>query len=121
MVYIQQAMNSALERRKRRPLHYPRIHEDNEYIVYIILHMCLIIFFTLLFNFFFLSLSSFALFNLGFLAIQYTTNCLCEGHVFTMPGNHLPEHNHLPFVGNYPSTPIIRNAVNPATPVIIQF
>ena len=26
MVYIQQAMNSLLERRKKRPPHYPRIH-----------------------------------------------------------------------------------------------
>ena len=26
MVYIQQAMNSLLGRRKRRPPHYPRIH-----------------------------------------------------------------------------------------------
>ena len=26
MLYIQQAMNPALERRKRRSLHYPRIH-----------------------------------------------------------------------------------------------
>ena len=56
-----------------------------------------------------------------FMTTKYPINCLCEGHIFAMPGNHFPGHNHVPFVGNYPSIPIIRNAVNPATPIIIQF
>ena len=75
----------------------------------------------LLFDFFSLSLSSFMLFSLGVMMTKYTLNCPCEGHIFAMPGNHLPGHNHIPVVGNYPPVPIIRNAVNPATPIIIQF
>ena len=52
------------------------------------------------------------------LAGLYLFNRLFEGHVCTMSGgNHLPRHNHIPFVGNYFFIPI---AVNPA-PAIIQF
>ena len=81
--------------------------------------MFFIIFFTLIFGFFSLSLSYFKFFIFGFFLIQYPINRLFEGHVFAMSANHLPQHDHIPFIGNYFFIPI-RNAVNPATPIIIQ-
>ena len=82
--------------------------------------MCIIIFFMLIFIVFSLLKSYFKFFSLGFLVTQYPINRLCEGHVFAMSGNHLPVHDHIPFVGNYPSIPINRNTVNPAIPITIQ-
>ena len=82
--------------------------------------MRFVIFCALPLNFFSLCLSSFSLLSLRFLATKYTINCLCEGHIFAIHSKHFPGHNHIPFVGYYFFVSI-RNAVNPARPVIIKF
>ena len=78
--------------------------------------MFFIIFFTIIFIFFFLSLSYFKFSIFGFFLFNILSTASCR----VMFGNHLPWHDHIPFVRNYFFIVIIRDAVNLA-PAIIQF